>query len=218
MRCIRLVLGETFVNHPLSPTARATRRRILDGAGRVFAAIGIRNATVRDILLEAEVSRRTFYLYFPNTDAVRGELYRELADRMLDAIEKALDSTPDPIAQIGASISAYIDVHIQGGPLVTVLMADSLGPDSPLGPHREAAVQRWIGLLAGAVARTGLPPLEPLLLRGLITGIEGIAIHAKANNLFDAAHRPVLETTMKTLTMQILAAGPMYEQLHKTPR
>ena len=210
------MLGETFVNNPLSPTARATRRRILDGAGRVFAARGMRSATVRDILLEAEVSRRTFYLYFSNTDAVLGELYCELADRMLNAIEQALESTPDPIAQIAASISAYIDVHVQGGPLVTVLMADSLGPDSPLGPHREAAVQRWIGLLAGAVERTGLPPLEPLLLRGLITGIEGVAIHAKANNLFDDAHRPVLEATMKTLTRQILAAGPIYGQLRST--
>lgn len=197
----------------LSPTARATRRRILDGAGRVFAAQGLRSATVRDILAEAEVSRRTFYLYFPNTDAVLGDLYCELVDRMLDAIEKALDSEEDPAGQISASIRAYVDVHVEGGPLVTVLMADSLGPDSPLVPLREAAVQRWIGLLQAAVGRSGLPPLEPLLVRGLITGIEGVALHAKREGLFDPAHRPVLEATMKTLTMQILASGPMYEQL-----
>ena len=56
-------------------------------------------------------------------------------------------------SQIGASISAYVDVHIQGGPLVTVLMADSSGLTRRWGPTREAAVQQWIGLLAGAVAR-----------------------------------------------------------------
>ena len=197
----------------LSPTARATRRRILDGAGRVFAARGLRSATVRDILAEAEVSRRTFYLYFPNTDAVLGDLYCELVDRMLDAIEKALDGESDPAGQISASIRAYVDVHLEGGPLVTVLMADSLGPDSPLVPLREAAVQRWTGLLQAAVGRSGLPPLEPLLVRGLITGIEGVALYAKREGLFGPAHRPVLEATMKTLTMQILASGPMYEQL-----
>lgn len=198
----------------LSPTARATHRRILDGAGRVFAARGLRNTTVRDILAEAEVSRRTFYLYFSNTDAVLRELYTELAQRMLDAIEQALAVEQDPVGQISGSIGAYIDVHLTGGPLVTVLMAESLGPESPLSDVREAAVQRWIGLLSEAVERTGLPPLEPLLVRGLITGIEGVAIYAKANDLFDDAHRPVLEATMKTLTMQILAAGPLYSQLH----
>ena len=197
----------------LSPTARATRRRILDGAGRVFAARGLRSATVRDILQEAEVSRRTFYLYFSNTDVVLGELYGELVERMLDAIEGALQGEAGPAEQIAAAISAYIDVHMAGGPLVTVLMADSLGPDSPLAALREAAVERWIGLLADAMARSGLPPLEPLLYRGLITGIEGVAIHAKSKGLFDDEHRPVLEATMKTLTLQILAAGPMYDQL-----
>lgn len=201
------------MSNELSPTARATRRRILDGAGRVFATRGLRSTTVRDILAEAEISRRTFYLYFPNTDAVLGDLYCELVDRMLDAIEQALQGEADPATQISEAIRAYVDVHVEGGPLVTVLMADSLGPDSPLGPLREAAVQRWIDLLAGAVERSGLPPLEPLLIRGLITGIEGVALHAKANELFDAAHRPMLEATMKTLTMQILASGPMYGQL-----
>ena len=179
----------------------------------MFATRGLRSTTVRDILAEAEISRRTFYLYFPNTDAVLGDLYCELVDRMLDAIEQALQGEADPATQISEAIRAYVDVHVEGGPLVTVLMADSLGPDSPLGPLREAAVQRWIDLLAGAVERSGLPPLEPLLIRGLITGIEGVALHAKANELFDATHRPMLEATMKTLTMQILASGPMYGQL-----
>ena len=102
---------------------------------------------------------------------------------------------------------------MDGGPLVSVLMANSLGPDSPLATVREAAVQRWISLLGGAMAQSGLPPLAPLLYRGLITGIEGVAIHAKAQGLFDAAHRPELEATLRTLTLQVLAAGPLYAQL-----
>ena len=92
----------------------------------MFAARGLRSTTVRDVLAEEEISRRTFYLYFPNTDAVLGDLYCELA--IYCRCHRAGTVEADPATQISEAIRAYVDVHVDGGPLGRC-PADP-GPDS----------------------------------------------------------------------------------------
>ena len=55
----------------------ASRRKILDGALRVFASKGS-HATTADLAKEAEVSEGLLYRYFPSKEAILSELVHEI--------------------------------------------------------------------------------------------------------------------------------------------
>jgi len=57
----------------------ASRRKILDGALRVFASKGT-EATMADVAKEAGVSQGLAYRYFPSKEAVLSELVHEVTD------------------------------------------------------------------------------------------------------------------------------------------
>ena len=57
----------------------ASRRKILDGALRAFAAKGS-DATMADVAEEAGVSQGLAYRYFPSKDAIVSELVHEVTD------------------------------------------------------------------------------------------------------------------------------------------
>ena len=55
----------------------ASRRKILDGARRIFASKGS-HATMADVAKEAGVSQGLAYRYFPSKEAILSELVREI--------------------------------------------------------------------------------------------------------------------------------------------
>ena len=67
------------------------RTRILEAAAAVFTARGLGETTVQHLLQEANVSRRTFYRYFRNQEAVLAGLYDLACDVLLQAIQAIID-------------------------------------------------------------------------------------------------------------------------------
>jgi len=75
----------------------AARERLLETAGRVFYAKGINGISVDEVIVEADVSRATFYRYFPGKDdLVRAYLQEEdrsIRERVGAAAKTAADPT-----------------------------------------------------------------------------------------------------------------------------
>jgi len=73
----------------LSKKGERTRETLLDAARREFERSGFLDARVADIVTEAGVSHGTFYTYFDST----GDVFREVADRVVDEMYEALDAS-----------------------------------------------------------------------------------------------------------------------------
>jgi TetR/AcrR family transcriptional regulator, mexJK operon transcriptional repressor len=77
----------------LGPRARAKRDQILSGARRVFLRDGFAAASTDAIAVEARVSKRTLYAYYPSKEELFADVMRKLTienpqTRALESIEE----------------------------------------------------------------------------------------------------------------------------------
>lgn len=82
------------VGHPTVPTTargQATRRRLLDAAQAVFGARGFERASIVDVTRAAGVAQGTFYVYFPDKQAIFRELVTELGHDLRRHIAEAVE-------------------------------------------------------------------------------------------------------------------------------
>jgi AcrR family transcriptional regulator len=94
-----------------------TQQRLLDAAEQVFGQKGYQDASVLDITEAADVSKRTFYLHFPDKEALIEELaMRSFEDLrvLVEAQDKALiafngeNETPDMTMRENYHVAARI--------------------------------------------------------------------------------------------------------------
>jgi AcrR family transcriptional regulator len=147
------------------------RAMVLSGGSRVFAAHGVRNASVEDILVAAQISRRTFYRFYDGKEAVMLALYQLGTEGLLQACKLALATESDPIRLLERCIDAHL-ANAQGlGRLVFVLGGEAQRHESPLHARRGHVHAQLAELMASAVGRKRV---DPWLFRGLILAMEGI--------------------------------------------
>ncbi len=80
-------------------TDQNKRQQILEGAGRVFCAVGFDAASMGDIAREAEVSKATLYVYFPNKEKLFAAICAERRDRNIVELIAVLDQAR-PIGEV----------------------------------------------------------------------------------------------------------------------
>jgi AcrR family transcriptional regulator len=171
-----------------APARRARRRRepgvqlgedvvrnmILFGGSKVFAAHGFRAASVEHILEAANISRRTFYLMFRSKEDVAVALYRLGTESLVDACRRAVEAERDPLGQM----LRCIDIHLRNardvGRLIFVLGGEAQRPESPLYARRMEVQDAIVALLQPGLEAAAGGPVDPLLLRGLMLGLEAV--------------------------------------------
>ncbi|MFM7028283.1 MAG: TetR/AcrR family transcriptional regulator [Chakrabartia sp.] len=124
-----------------------TRERLIDGAIRVFAASGYAQASIEDVLIEAGVSRASFYSHFAGKPALAEAiadalvpLWRPLFAELADMATPGLDQLRDWCGRNVALYRAHQDI------CMILTQASAIEPDLywKLTAHREAVA----GLMA----------------------------------------------------------------------
>jgi AcrR family transcriptional regulator len=156
------------------------RGKILAAAVDAFAERGVASTRVEDLLIAAGVSRRTFYLQFPDRDAVVHALY-ELVTHELAAMFVAAGAERRPVREVvGEALEAYFELHRTDRPFVRALVLESLRADSSLFATR----QRFRGQISAALdamfTATGGRALDPLVATALVSAVEGISLELLA--------------------------------------
>jgi AcrR family transcriptional regulator len=154
-----------------------TRDRIVAGAMAVFTDRGIALATVQDVLLRSGVSRRTFYQYFQGKEDVLRAVYDLRVDRLVAALAGGLQGAADPHAKILAALDAWLALQVEGGRLFVELQSEASRPGSLLHPRRERTLDVIVATIDGAVQAGGGRPVDRLVYRGLVLGVEGLVLH-----------------------------------------
>lgn len=120
---------------PRQDRATATRARILEAAGEVFAAYGYAAGTTNRIAESAGVSVGSLYQYFPNKDSILVELVRDHVKTGTAATLAVVPATIDAAAlpaTVRGVIAAMVEVHAGDRRLHQVLFEEAPRPGSLL--------------------------------------------------------------------------------------
>jgi len=107
------VTAQPAAAEPIAPRetpaahAAAVRERILEGAGRAFAASGFR-ANIPAIAAEAGVSVGLIYRYFESKEELFLAVCSQQTDAKLDELARTLAGIPDPRARLEAAIGIFV--------------------------------------------------------------------------------------------------------------
>ena len=147
------------------------RRRVFEGATKVFLAYGYNRTTLDDIAKAAEMSRPALYLLFRN----KSDIYRAIAQTFFDAgaadAERALAGGGSFVERVTGMIDCGIVAH------VAEIMAS---------PHGEE-ILRAKDSLAGDIAQKGRQTMQAMLARTIAAEAA-----ARGVDLDDELSAPVL--------------------------
>jgi AcrR family transcriptional regulator len=80
------------------------RLRLLSTAVRIGAEKGPTAITIDDVVVGAEVSRGSFYKYFPSTDALLREVAMQIANELIRMAEPVVVGFDDPAERVATGI------------------------------------------------------------------------------------------------------------------
>ncbi|MCX5737540.1 MAG: TetR/AcrR family transcriptional regulator [Proteobacteria bacterium] len=186
-------------------TGDPIRTRILQGGGRVLAAKGLAATTVQHVLRAAGVSRRTFYQWFADMEALLDALFELATDRLLQTVRQAAEQTGDPVARLEAAVTAYLELQRAFGPLAVVLQSEAMRPESRLAPRREAAIEAFVQLYVAGISRAQERRIDPLVLRALVLTAEGICMHLLQDSEFSDADAQRARAVILAIARRVLA-------------
>src|SRR5687767_1745799 len=147
---------------------------ILYRASKVFAAHGLRAASVEHILEAAGISRRTFYLMFRNKEDVAMALYRLGTEALIASCRRAVAAESDALAQMKRCVNTHLRNARDLGRLIFVLGGEAQRPESPLHARRMEVHDAVVAMLQPGLDEAAGGPVDPLLLRGLVLGLEAV--------------------------------------------
>jgi AcrR family transcriptional regulator len=158
-------------------TAHFARSAILAAAQKVFSQHGIDATRVEDILLAANIARRTFYKYFAGKEDVLAALYEIWTGEILRAVEEARARKPDsPLAGIRAGVDIFLGFYRASPRALRELVGLAMRADSPLAARRAWLRAQIVRLLDDAVFALDGRRLDHFLYHGLISALEGISL------------------------------------------
>jgi AcrR family transcriptional regulator len=155
---------------------QATRQRLLEAAGQVFADKGFNATTGKEICELAKTNTAAINYYFGGVDGLYAEVLAEARDRLLttETIRAALAGKTDAKAKLEAVIGLLI--RALTGPVasswaIRVLGREVVSP-SPVAESWLGDIQTRVHILRSIVGELiGLPEDHPIVARGCFSVI-----------------------------------------------
>jgi AcrR family transcriptional regulator len=142
-------------------TGQGRRREILDVAVEVMAEHGVAGLSLSEVARRVGIRQPSLYKHFGSLHAVCDEVFREGAQRQLDAVTRAVAACPPGLAALDAALDAIGRVAM-ANPVVAQLLAWRPVPDFAPSAAAFAPTVELVGMLRStlrdAVAAGQLDP------------------------------------------------------------
>jgi AcrR family transcriptional regulator len=166
-----------FVQEESLRDRKKSRRRdlLLDVAGRMIAANGLRSLKIRDVASAADCSIGSIYNEFGDFDG----LILMISRGTVRALDARLSVVPDadPVQQLYALADEYLGFATEHGNLLRALFEHRMENDRPFPDDLLAMVLHTFALMHGPLVRL-LPDRDPaeiaLLARVMFSAVHGI--------------------------------------------
>jgi AcrR family transcriptional regulator len=152
----------TAKTRELRARGKRTMRKLLDAGAEVFAAKGYYATRVDDIVKLAHTSHGTFYLYFPNKEALFRALATEVADAMCELAEELgpLEPGPEGEAALRAWIAQLSQLYDRYGPVIRAWTEAEIG-GSEFGKLGTDVLTQFTRVLYQRIAEVAPSDLDP---------------------------------------------------------
>ncbi|MDQ8045704.1 MAG: TetR/AcrR family transcriptional regulator [Solirubrobacteraceae bacterium] len=156
----------------------AARERIIAAVAVVIARDGYRGSKIHDIAKEARVSLRTFYLYFPNKEALFLELHARVVKGVISAIDGGVSFDQPWRDAMSQGFETYFRILTAEPRLTTAIISELTTISDESFEAWEYARGEFATLMStlverGRAANPGIPsrPLSPLMARSILGGV-----------------------------------------------
>jgi len=185
-----------------------TRERIIAGAMQAFADKGLSEVVVADVLVSADVARRTFYKHFRSAEDVLRAVYEALTDELVETVLASLRDEADPWQKVIGGVDTYLRHVVENGQLIIALHAEAIRPGSALAPRREQTLAAIVGGVDETIFSLFQVHIDPLVFRALLIAVEGLVIHVSNGKPFTHADRERVLAIAGPLYLNVFAAYP----------
>ncbi len=140
------------------------QRRILEAALRVYARRGYGAATMDEVARASRTSKGGLYFHFPSKEDLFLALLRYASQRLLEKVEEAMATAPDPVSRAEAALSTVLRTFARHRPLARLLLLEGYGAGRRFQGEVMALRDRCVALVRDC--------LEEATARGLIEPVD----------------------------------------------
>lgn len=170
---VRLAPGPQGV--PRAEVAKVQRARLLDAMARVVAEVGYEETSVERVLVQAGVSRRTFYELFDDREDCFLAAYDDAMARAFRVVTEAYLECDAPEQRIEAALEAYLRFCAQEPHLARMCIVEVFAAGSKARERRAQAMDRMAGLLEHALNELlGDDKLDRMAAQALVGGVHEV--------------------------------------------
>lgn len=141
-----------------------TRRKLLDAAEEVFAAVGYHDASIVKITEAADVAQGTFYLYFKNKRQIFDEVVADLNQRVRHAMSDAARGATTRLEAERLGFAGFFRFTAEHPALYRVIRQAEFVSPPALRNHYETIVGHYAPFLEEAMATGEVSPGDPMVL------------------------------------------------------
>ncbi len=156
---------------PRRAKGERTRRKILDAAEQVFAAVGYHDASIVKITEAADVAQGTFYLYFQSKLGVFEEVVADLNQRVRHAMSEASRSATNRLEAERLGFAGFFRFTAEHPALYRVIRQAEFVSPRALRHHYETIIGNYVPYLREAMAAGEIAPTDPMVLAWSLAAI-----------------------------------------------
>lgn len=192
------------------------RADIVNTARQIFFEQGLRDTTIDDIARATELARGTIYLYFESKEEIYATVLEQGLDMLDTLIRESQKPDADPMANLLAGHTAFMDFHEHYPEYYNVLMLDKMQVEDMLPETlRERLNAKFVGMaeLIADVLSAGIeqgyfrpiPAREAAYLQiGIAMGFAQMLDKCEASQTIFADHTRTREMMHDMIAMSVV--------------
>jgi AcrR family transcriptional regulator len=167
---IKLTGGPHGIPRPV--VTKIQRDRLLRAMARTVAEYGYQETTVRRLLGQAGLSRRTYYELFEDKEDCFLAAYDEAIDHVLGLVAEAHDSAEAPEERIERALRAFLEFCTDEPDVARMCIVEVLAAGPAARARRAQTMERLADLLEPALQELrGDAKLSRMAAQGLVGGV-----------------------------------------------
>lgn len=182
------------------------RDKMLYAALHLFTSKGFKETSILEIVEQARVSKTTFYHYFKTKEELLFKLCKQLAEEIIEEVEKAIQPEKKVTYKAYAGIRRYIEICVTRPTVANLLLVESVGVSKEVEKVRREAHRRFADLIYLTVQSQieALIPDEDV--RVVSQAMVGAINEVVVQNLFESGEDVNLDSLARLLNWIVVGA------------